>query len=176
MPTLSWGQWMGSSGREGSTLGLKSHRANPERGPTAKKTQTEFESGKVDTKLKLAAAWMALIAFYIYADFLSLYRPGEIDEVQRGVMGPFDVSQATLLVASLIVMIPAVMILLSLLMSPRVNRSLNVVLAIVYTLVNISNLVGEEWAYYFLFGIGEIALTVYIFFTAWRWPVGGITE
>lgn len=119
---------------------------------------------------------MALIAFYIYADFLSLYRPGEIDEVQRGVMGPYDVSQATLLVASLIVMIPAVMIVLSLLMSARVNRSLNVVLAIVYTLVNISNLVGEEWAYYFLFGIGEIALTVYIFFTAWRWPVGGITE
>jgi hypothetical protein len=76
---------------------------------------------------------MALIAFYIYADFLSLYRPGQIDEVRRGVMGSFEVSQATLLLASLILMIPAVMIVLSLLLSARVNRSLNLVLAILHT-------------------------------------------
>jgi hypothetical protein len=119
---------------------------------------------------------MALIAFYIYADFLSLYRPGQIDEVRRGVMGPFEVSQATLLVASLIVMIPAVMIVLSLLLSAGLNRSLNLVLAILYTLVNISNLVGEGWAYYFMFGIAEIAITMHIFFTAWRWPLKGVTE
>ena len=140
------------------------------------RSATEFEDSRVNTKLKLSAAWMALIAFYIYADFLSLYRPGEIDEVQRGMMGPFDVSQATLLVASLIVMIPAVMIVLSVLLSARVNRSLNLGLAILYTLVNISNLVGEEWVFYFLFGIAEIALTVYIFFTARSWPVGGVTQ
>jgi hypothetical protein len=140
-----------------------------------KKTGTEFENSKVDTKLRLAAAWMALIAFYIYADFLSLYRPGQLDEVRRGVLGPFEVSQATLLVASLIVIIPAVMIVLSLLLSAGVNRSLNLVLAILYTLVNISNLVGEGWAYYFLFGIAEIAITVYIFFTARRWPLKELT-
>jgi hypothetical protein len=141
-----------------------------------KKTGTEFETGTVSTNLKLAAAWMALIAFYIYADFLSLYRPGQIDEVRRGVMGSFEVSQVTLFVASLIVIIPAVMIVLSLHLSARVNRSLNLVMAILYTLVNVSNLVGEEWAYYFLFGIAEIAITVHIFFTAWRWPVKAVTE
>jgi hypothetical protein len=119
---------------------------------------------------------MALIAFYIYADFLSLYRPGQIDEVRRGVIGSFEVSQATLFVASLIVIIPAVMIVLSLHLSARVNRSLNLVMAVLYTFVNISNLVGEEWAYYFLFGIAEIAITVLIFFTAWRWPVKAVTE
>ncbi len=113
---------------------------------------------------------MSLIALYIYADFLSLYRPGQIDEVRRGVMGPLEVSQATLVLASLIVIIPAVMIVLSLLLSARVNRPLNLILAILYTLVNISNLVGEGWVYYVLFGIAEIAITVHIFLTAWRWP------
>jgi hypothetical protein len=136
-----------------------------------KRTATDYENSKVNTKIKLAAGWMAIMALYIYADFLSLYRPGQIEEVRRGVMGPFEVSQATLLVVSLIVMIPAIMIVLSLLLSPRASRSLNVVLAILYTLVNINNLVGEEWAYYFLFGIAEIAITGLIFFTAWRWPV-----
>jgi hypothetical protein len=128
-----------------------------------------LEEARINIKIRLAAAWAALIAFYIYADFLSLYRPGELDEIRSGVMGPFDVSQATLLVASLIVMIPAAMIVLSLVLPAWVNRSLNLVLAILYTLVNISNLVGEEWAYYYLFGIAEIAITVYIFFTSWRW-------
>jgi hypothetical protein len=130
----------------------------------------------VNTKVKLASAWVALIAFYIYADFLSLYRPGEIDEIRRGVMGPLEVSQATLLVASVIVMIPAVMIVLSVLLPAGVNRSLNLVLAVLYTLVNISNLVGESWAYYFLFGIAEIAITTYVFLTAWRWPIKEIVE
>jgi hypothetical protein len=135
-----------------------------------------FVDGKIDTRLKLAAAWIALIAFYIYADFLSLYRPGQIDEVRRGVMGPLDVSQATLLLASLIVIIPTGMIILSLHLSATVSRPLNLVMAILYTLVNVSNLVGEGWAYYFLFGIAEIAITVHIFFTAWRWPTKEVTE
>jgi hypothetical protein len=135
-----------------------------------KKVATQYENGKVNTKIKLAAAWAALMALYIYADFLSLYQPGQIDEVRRGLLGPFEVSQATLLVASLIVMIPALMIVVSLLLSARASRSLNLVLATLYTLVNISNLVGESWVYYFLFGITEIAITVLIFFIAWRWP------
>jgi hypothetical protein len=112
-------------------------------------------NGKIDTRLKLAAAWIALIAFYIYADFLSLYRPGQIDEVRRGVMGPLDVSQATLVLASLIVIIPTVMIILSLHLSATVNRPLNLAMATLYTLVNISNLVGEDWAYYFVWDRGD---------------------
>lgn len=130
----------------------------------------------IDTKVKLSAAWVTLIAFYIYADFLSLYRPGQIDEVRRGIMGPLQVSQGTLVVASLIVMIPAVMILLSLLLPAGVNRWLNLILAILYTIVNVGNLAGESWAYYYLFGIGEIAITAYIFFAAWRWRLTVVTE
>jgi hypothetical protein len=136
----------------------------------------ELEDAKVNTKIRLAAAWTALIAFYIYADFLSLYRPGQLDEIRRGVLGPFDVSQATLLTASLIVVLPAVMIVFSLLLPARMNRLLNIALAVLYTLVNISNLVGEEWAYYYLFGIAEIAVTVHLFLTAWRWQVKKVVE
>lgn len=132
-----------------------------------------LEDARVNIKIKLAAAWTALIALYIYADFLSLYRPGQIEEVRDGVIGPFDVSQGTLLIASVIVIIPAAMIVLSLLMSAGANRSLNLVLAVLYTLINISNLVGESWTYYLLFGAAEIALTALIFFTALRWSTDG---
>jgi Family of unknown function (DUF6326) len=136
---------------------------------------TRSEERGVDTRAKLAAAWGALVGLYIYADFLSLYRPGQLDDVGRGDLGPFDVSQGTLLIASLIVLIPIVMILLSLLLPPAPSRPINLVLAVVYTLVNISNLVGESWAYYLLFGVVEIAVTLFIFVIAWRWRPGAAT-
>jgi hypothetical protein len=124
------------------------------------------------TRIKLAGAWTTLIALYIYADFLSLYRPEQLEEIGRGRLGPFEVSQGTLVMASLIVMIPAAMILLSLVVAPAVARSANLVLAVVYTVVNVVNLIGEfGWAYYILFGLAEIAVTILIFFVAWRWRV-----
>jgi hypothetical protein len=132
-----------------------------------------LEDAESHVRIRLAAAWTALIALYIYADFLSLYRPGQIEEVRNGVMGPVDVSQATLLLASAIVIIPAVMIVSSLLLPAGANRSLNLVLALLYTLINIGNLIGETWAYYLLFGVAELGITAFIFFTAWRGPREG---
>jgi len=127
------------------------------------------EDEQVSVKVRLAGAWAALVSLYIYADFLYLYRPGGIEEVAQGAMGPFDVSQFTLLIASVIVIIPALMIVLSLLVRAGINRSMNLVLAVVYTLINIINLIGETWAFYLLFGVAEIAVTLLIFFMAWRW-------
>lgn len=132
-----------------------------------------LEDAESHVRIRLAAAWTALIALYIYADFLSLYRPGQIEEVRNGVMGPVDVTQATLLLASAIVIIPAVMIVSSLLLPAGANRSLNLVLALLYTLINIGNLIGETWAYYLLFGVAELGITAFIFFTAWRGPREG---
>jgi hypothetical protein len=129
-----------------------------------------LEDNMTSVKIRLAGAWTALIALYIYADFLSLYRPGQLQEIREGVIGPFDVSQVTLVIASVTVIIPAVMIVLSLQLPAGTNRPLNLVLPVLYTLVNISNLIGESWAYYLLFGVIEIAVTAFIVFAAWTWP------
>jgi hypothetical protein len=50
-----------------------------------------------------------------------------------------------------------------------VNRWTNISLGILYTLVNIGNLIGETWAYYILFGIVEILMTLLIVRSAWKW-------
>ena len=68
----------------------------------------------VGTRAKLSALWTAMMFLYVYADFLYLYRPGGIDEIRDGMLGPFEVSQASLLAASVVVIIPALMIFLSL--------------------------------------------------------------
>ena len=66
--------------------------------------------------------------------------------------------------------IPAVMVFLSLTLKPRVNRWANIIFGVLYTFVNISNLIGETWAYYIFFGIVEIMLTFLIIWHASKWP------
>jgi hypothetical protein len=135
---------------------------------TIKKT-TEMEDVRINVKMKLSSLWVAMMLLYIYADILSLFRPGQIEEMREGLMGPFPVTQASLLVASILMIIPAVMVFLSLTLRPTVARWANIAVGVLYTLVNMSNLIGETWSYYILFGIVEIVLTVLIVWYAWKW-------
>ena len=136
---------------------------------TIKKT-TEKEDMKVSVKMKLSALWVALMLLYIYADHISLFRPGQLKDMMEGLMGPFPVTQGSLLTASILMIIPAVMVFLSLTLRPTVNRWANITLGILYTLVNISNLIGETWIYYIVSGVVEIAVTLLIVWYAWKWP------
>jgi hypothetical protein len=65
--------------------------------------------------------------------------------------------------------IPAVMVFLSLTLKPKVDRWANIILGVLYTFVNISNLIGETWVYYIFSGVVEIALTLLIVWYAWKW-------
>jgi hypothetical protein len=130
---------------------------------------TENQDVKINVKMKLSALWVALMLLYIYADILSLFRPGQIKEMIEGLMGPLPVTQGSLLTASILMIIPAVMVFLSLTLRPKVNRWANIILGVLYTFVNISNLIGETWIYYISFGVVEIALTLLIVWYAWKW-------
>ena len=130
---------------------------------------TETEDVKISVKMKLSALWTSLMFLYVYADIISLLRPGQIEEMVSGQMGPFPVTQGSLVTASILMMIPAVMVFLSLALKPRVGRWANIILGVLYTAVNIGNLVGVTWAYYLLFGIVEMALTLLIVGYAWKW-------
>ena len=95
---------------------------------TNNKTGEILEDAKINVKMKLSALWGAMMLLYIYADILSLFRPGQIEEIMKGLMGPFPVTQTSLLVASILMIIPAVMVFLSLTLKPAVNRWTNIIL------------------------------------------------
>ena len=120
-------------------------------------------------RARLSALWAVLVLLYVYADVLSLYRPGQIEEIADGRMGPVEVSQATLVAAAVVVIVPSLMVFLTLVLTGSVSRWSNLVLGVLLTLVNLLNLVGETWAYYLLFGALEIAVTVLIVWYAWQW-------
>jgi len=133
------------------------------------KTSGILEDVKIPVKMKLSALWVAMMLLYIYADILSLFRPGQVEEMMEGRMGPLPVTQGSLLTASILMMIPAVMVFLSLILKSKAVRWTNITLGALYTLVNISNLIGETWIYYISFGVIEIALTLLIVWYSWKW-------
>ena len=131
---------------------------------------TEKQDVKINVKMQLSALWVALMLVYIYCDIYSLFRTGQLEEMISGRMGPFPVTQGGLLSASILMIIPAVMVFLSLALKSKVNRWANIILGGLYTLVNIGNLIGEtSWFFYMSFVVVEIALTLLIVGYAWKW-------
>jgi hypothetical protein len=122
----------------------------------------------LSVRLKLAAVWTALMFLFVYADLLS-FRPGELAEISVGNMGPVDVSQGLLLIAAVVVTIPALMIVVSAAAPFPLVRWLSLGVGVLYILVSVSNLIGESWAYYLLFGVLEIGLAGLVVAYSYRW-------
>jgi hypothetical protein len=134
------------------------------------KEKHELVERKVDTKLILAAAWASFMFAYVYCDIFSFHRADVITGILAGKIGPFDATQMSLFFFGLLLAIPGLMVLVTACAKAGLGRIINMVVSPIYFLVNIGNLAGETWAYYWLYGILELGLVVFIFVTALRWP------
>jgi hypothetical protein len=128
-----------------------------------------LEDPKVNVRVKLAAAWTSVMFCYIYADYFDLYRPGKLRSMLEGLMAPLGpVTQGVLLGTSVMLVIPALMIFLSVALPPRPCRWLNVVFGVVYTAIILVTMWG--WAFMVLYGVIEVVLTLLVVWYAWTWP------
>jgi hypothetical protein len=126
---------------------------------------------QIPVQAKLAAAWTSFMFFYIYVDYLHLYKPGIIDDILAGVVFEFDISQTFVVIALMLVGIPSLMILLSMTLPARANRTLNLVVASLYIPVSAFNVVGGSWMYFYGLGLVlEVILLAFILRSAWTWP------
>ena len=134
-------------------------------------SQSTLEDLRMPVQAKLAAAWASFMFFYIYVDYLHLYKPGIIDEILAGVVFEFDISQTFVVIALMLVGIPSLMILLSMTVPARANRTLNLVVASLYIPVSVFNVVGESWTYFYGLGVAlEVIILAFILRSAWTWP------
>ena len=82
----------------------------------------------------------------------------------------FDITQAFLLVALALVIIPALMIFLSVALPAKVNRWTNIIVATVYIPYMLFNLAGEAWLHMMLGALVEVVLLLLVIWYAWKWP------
>jgi len=135
------------------------------------KKKTVLKDFEVNIKIKLASLWTATTFCYLYGDYFELYTPGKVDSLISG-KNILD-SPMILFIASLILTIPPLMIFLSLILKPLINRILNIVFGLLFTimmiLVGIGSLIPWYTFYVFL-AIVEAILTFIIVWKAFKWP------
>lgn len=134
-------------------------------------TQNRLQDLTVHVKIKLAGLWTSLMFCYIYGDYFELYVPGKTEGLITG-KNLLD-SPVKLLAATLLLTIPSLLICLSLLLKPRINRLLNIVWGTFYAAIMllIAFTSFTEWrAFYVLLAFVESVLGISIVIIAWNWP------
>jgi len=132
---------------------------------------SQLSDYKVDIKLRLGALWTSTMFCYIYCDYFELYRPGKLESMLRGVMGPgWQITQELLLATSLLMAIPSLMIFLSVALPARRNRILNIIVGSFFTILLALLTFSADWLFYRFFAGIEAVLSALVVWNAWKWP------
>jgi hypothetical protein len=129
-----------------------------------------LEDVRVGVRLKISALWIAVLFLFTYGDVFGFFQPGQIEEVIAGEISGIEITQMFLFAASVYIAMASVMVFLSLVLRPSVNRWVNIVLPILYIVSIVASVIGEDWAYFFFLSIVESALLLLIIRYAWTWP------
>lgn len=125
---------------------------------------------KIHTRFKLSACWASLTLCYLYGDYFGLFRPGSLQSMLDGQMGPLGATtENVLLGTSILMVIPCLMVLLSLILNLTATRWCNIIFGIFYTLIMLISMPGA-WNFYIFLGLVEMAITMSAVWLAWNWP------
>lgn len=130
-----------------------------------------LEDFKINVKVKLAMLWASVTFFYIYGDYFELYVPNKVSGIISGT-SMLD-TPIKLFLASFLLAIPALMVGLSVLLKPSLNKRLNIVTGSFFTAIMLLIAVTSisEWrAFYVFYAIVESVLTAVIVWYVFKWP------
>ncbi|RZQ51361.1 hypothetical protein C1E23_20050 [Pseudoalteromonas phenolica] len=128
---------------------------------------SDFE---INIKIKLSAIWSAVLSLYIYCDYFELYRPGKLESMIEGTAFFGKVSQEVVLGLSSILLVTSLMICLSVLLSPKINKVINILVGAIMTLMMAYICYFDGWYFYKMYAAVEAFLTLIVVWLAWNWP------
>lgn len=133
-----------------------------------------FKNSPVNVKLKLAALWTALMFLYVYADIQHfVLQPGSLSEIISGSIAGVEITALFLVGAAVLMSIPSSMIVLSIFLSAKINRWLNIIVGSIFTVLSVIVWAipgGDAWAYYRYYNFVESIFTSLIVWNAIKWP------
>ncbi|KAF0110114.1 MAG: hypothetical protein FD163_1115 [Hyphomonadaceae bacterium] len=121
--------------------------------------------------IKLSALWASLMFLYIYADYFMLFMKGHILKMNDGIMGPLGPATPQIMLGvSVLMIIPSLMIAACIILPPKINRIVNILFGVIYTLVIFAAAYGDDTPFWILFSVIEMAITLAICYFAFKWP------
>jgi hypothetical protein len=124
------------------------------------KNTTQLADAKINVKIVLAALWTAHFLLWTFGDMASLLQ--KFSE-------PVD-NNLLLFVAVPLALIQALMIFFSLIGKAKLMRTVNIIMACVYILLNVGFLVDAHVGWEYLLGAGYLTFNGLIIGIAWTWP------
>jgi hypothetical protein len=119
-------------------------------------------TGMDDMKVRLSTLWIFVMFNMVFADIVGFLNPGTLEEMMAMKPAP-----GVLLVFSLLLEIPIAMIVLSRLLSYRLNRWANIIAGVITILWVIGG--GNASLSYIFFAAIEVACMLLIIWYAWKW-------
>lgn len=120
---------------------------------------------KVNTRVLLSSLWIVVMINMLKADILSLYLPGALDELVS-FAGDTPIPQL-MLGGAVIMEIAIVTIVLSHVLTYRVNRWANIIVAVLMIAFVIGG--GSSYPHYIFIAAVEVVCLMLIIGIAWRW-------
>ena len=131
---------------------------------------------QIPVKIKLAALWTAVMFCYVYGDYFELYVPHKVQGLITGD-NMLD-SPVKVFVASIVAILPGLMICGAVFLRAKPNRMLNLVLGTAYTalMLLVGSLSLSTWRTFYVFlSLLESVLTAIFVWQAWHWKQSEIT-
>ncbi len=132
----------------------------------------QYRDAPVDVRLVLSSLWIAMLFVFAYVDLFAFYRADVLEAALAGTVEgtTFVVNQVFLTGTLVYILLPVLMVVLSLVLRPRLNRTANIVVGVLYAVSIVVSCIGEQWVYYLLGSAVEVVLLGVIVRSAWRWP------
>lgn len=119
-----------------------------------------------EVKIKLSALWVALMLTYLLGDVMRIFS----GDFEGGEIAGTQASQGLLLGMAALFVIPILMVFLSLTLNYPVNRWANIVVAIIFFVINLIGLPGYPSAYDKFLIIVGLLFNILTVWYAWKWP------
>lgn len=117
----------------------------------------------------LPTLWIFLTLNYLFCDVFSLYLSSHLQELLNGGLGELRFTEVFLLKFAMVMEVPMLMIVFSILLKPKLNRIINIVVAILMLIVQIGSLLtGENNLHYLFFSLIEIGTLITIIIIAYK--------
>lgn len=114
----------------------------------------------------LSTLWIFVVFNIIVADIVGFLNPGTLEAIITGSTG-FELTQGLILVFAVLLQIPIAMILLSRVLTHRINRWANIVASVITILFVIGG--GNTSLSYIFFATIETVAMLFIIWYAWTW-------
>ena len=109
---------------------------------------------------------------FAYVDIFGFYRADVLVAAMHGKVAnsTVTISQGFLVFTLGYILLPTLMLVLSLLLTPRANRIVNTVVSLLYVISIAVTCIGESHVYYLIGSTIEVILLAAIARSAWTWP------